>query len=245
MSKHAQLLETVPDAELRGMWLMWHCLATYIGNEFAAALEYAERSIALGEEAGSAKVVAYANAQKAWTLLLMGRCTEGAIAGDKALSLVGQLTDERDVTYVSFKAGSGAAIDYSLAGDLFKARARARDLMDFAQASESRRALAMAHYAIGVTELPSGDEDRVINEYTKAYEVVPDTSNRLVIGTNLSFALAGAGRTAEARAVIGGQSCFDAQLLVEEPAQFFHGIKAQRSREFLPRRCFECQYVLH
>ena len=52
-------------------------------------------------------------------------------------------------------------------------------------------------------------------------------------------------RTAEARAVIGGQSCFDAQLLVEEPAQFIHGVEAQWRREFLPRRCFESRYVLH
>lgn len=52
-------------------------------------------------------------------------------------------------------------------------------------------------------------------------------------------------RTAEARAIIGGGPCFDAQLLVEEPVQFIHGVKAERRREFLPRRCFECRYVLH
>jgi class 3 adenylate cyclase/tetratricopeptide (TPR) repeat protein len=202
MNDHAGLLETVDDAELRGMWLMWHCLASYLGNRLQAALEYVERSIALGEEAGSAKVLAYANAQKAWTLQLLGRCTDGALAAEEALNLVGQLTDERDVTYISFKAGSAAAVNHMLAGDLIKARARARDLIDFAQASASRRAIGMAHWAIGVTEMVSGDEDRIINEYKKGYEVIPDTVNRAAIGGNLVFALALAGRLEEARAII-------------------------------------------
>ena len=52
-------------------------------------------------------------------------------------------------------------------------------------------------------------------------------------------------RTAEARAVIRGRPCFHAQLLVEEPAQFIHGVKAQWRSEFLPRRCFECRHVFH
>ena len=52
-------------------------------------------------------------------------------------------------------------------------------------------------------------------------------------------------RTAEARAIIRGRPCFHAQLLVEEPAQFIHGVEAQWRRKFLPRRCFECRYVFH
>ena len=52
-------------------------------------------------------------------------------------------------------------------------------------------------------------------------------------------------RTAEARAVIGCRPCFHAQLLVEEPAQFIHGVKAQWRREFLARRCLERWYVFH
>ena len=52
-------------------------------------------------------------------------------------------------------------------------------------------------------------------------------------------------RAPKARAVLGGRPCFHAQLLVEEPAQFIHGVKAQWRRELLPRRCFECRYVFH
>lgn len=212
MQEHAGLLDTVADPELRGMWLMWHCLVSYSKNKLGPALEYADRAIAIGEEVGSAKVVAYANAQKAYTLLLIGRCGDGAAAADRALGLVGQLTDERDVTYVNFKAGGAAAMDYLLAGDLIKARARARDLMDFAQASESRRALGFAHFALGVIGIASGDEDRIINEYKKAYEVIPDTQNRILIGTNLAFAFSVAGRLEEARAIIGPDMKLAAEL---------------------------------
>ena len=51
-------------------------------------------------------------------------------------------------------------------------------------------------------------------------------------------------RTPEASAVLRSRPCFHAQLLVEEPAQFVHGIQAQWRREFLACRCLECGYVL-
>jgi tetratricopeptide (TPR) repeat protein len=201
MAGHAGLLETVEDPELRGMWLMWHCLASYIGVELSAALDYANRAIAVGEEGGSDKVIGYANTQKAWTLLLLGRCREGAEAADAGLECVERLRDERDATYVTFKAGCAAAINYLLAGDLIKARARSNDLMEFAQASESRRALGLAHYAAGIVEIASGDQDRILAEYQKGYEVLPDTSTTLVVGQHLALALAFLGRFDEARAI--------------------------------------------
>lgn len=201
MEGHAELLDTVDDPELRGMWLMWHCLASYVGARPSDALEYADRAIAIGEEAGSDKVVGYAKAQKAWALLILGRCGEGAGEADAALERAGRLQDERDATYVTFKAGSASAINYLLAGDLIKARARSNDLMEFAQASESRRALGLAHFAAGVVEIASGDQDRILEHYQKGYDVLPDTSTTLVVGQNLAFALWFTGRFDEARAI--------------------------------------------
>src|SRR6185295_16221129 len=93
MADHAYLLDDVDDPELRGMWLVWHCFVGYSTLNFDASVDYADRAIALGEECGSPRVVAYAHTQKSWALLSIGRSSEGVVAAEYALSLLPQLTD--------------------------------------------------------------------------------------------------------------------------------------------------------
>jgi hypothetical protein len=58
--EHADLLERVPDPELRGMWLAWHCFVGYCLKNFAESVAFGDRAIAIGEESGSTRVLAYA-----------------------------------------------------------------------------------------------------------------------------------------------------------------------------------------
>ena len=202
MKDHAELLESVPDPELRGMWLVWHCFVGYCMLNLAEAVAYADRAIAIGEECGSARVVAYAQTQKAWAHWFAGHSIEGVAAFERALELVPQLSDERDARYIRFKATCGASVGRLFAGDLIKARALAKDLMDFAGVSGSRRALSMAHYAIGFIHQATGDVDRALTELTLAREAAPDPVYRALAEANLGGALTAVENLEAAKALI-------------------------------------------
>lgn len=174
MKEHADLLDKVPDPELRGMWLVWHCFVAYMKMEYVAAVEFADRAIVIGEASGSARVLAYAHTQRAWALLNFGDSAECMAAAERALGLLGELSDERDSRYVRFKALCAASMSHYLVGDLIKARALAKELLDFANTSASRRALALAHMAMGGIQRLIGDNDRAGAEVALARDGAPD-----------------------------------------------------------------------
>lgn len=208
MKEHADLLERVPDPELRGMWLMWHCFVAYTTLNFEDAVAFADRAIAIGEESSSARVVAYALTQKVWALLQIGRNTEGVAASERALSLLGRLSDERDSRYIRLKAGCGASITQLLVGDLIKSRALAKELLDFAGSSGSRRALSLAHYALGVIHGSTGDRGRAGAEFALARDAAPDPVYKALAEVNLSAHLANSGQYEAARDMIGPSLSF-------------------------------------
>jgi len=147
-------------------------------------------------------VLAYAHTQKAWALLFIGANVDGVAASERALGLVDQLSDERDSRYIRLKAGCHAAIGRQLVGDLIKSRALAKDLMDFASASGSRRALSVAHYAIGVMHASTGDRDRAGAELTLARDAAPDPVYTMLAEINLGAYLVSAGDYEAAKGVI-------------------------------------------
>jgi tetratricopeptide (TPR) repeat protein len=202
MREHADLLERVPDPELRGMWLTWHCFVGYCMLNLPESIAFSDRAIEIGEETKSCRVLAYAYTQRAWALNYMGRNSEFVTFAEKALALVDQLADERDARYIRLKAGCGAAIGRLGIGDLIKSRAAAKDLMDFASVSDSARALSVAHAAIGVIHAFTGDLDRGVAEMARARDIAPDPIYRGVAEQNLSGFLVGSGELEAARGVI-------------------------------------------
>jgi predicted ATPase/class 3 adenylate cyclase len=202
MKAHAELLDRVSDPELRGMWLMWHCFASYTTLRFDEAVVFADRAIAIGEEFDSPRVLAYALTQKTWALLQVGRNGEGVAAASRALELVGRLSDERDSRYVRLKASCGASITQLLVGDLIKSRVLAKELLDFAGVSGSRRALSLAHYALGIIYQSTGDTDRGGVELASAREAAPDPVYKALAEVNLTAYLANSGRYEEARSIV-------------------------------------------
>ena len=199
MSDHAQLLETVSDPELRGMWLTWHCFAAYSTLEFAESFAFADRALPLAEQSSSVRVEAYALTQQTWALLLFGRCADAAASGERAVSLVSRLPDERDATYVRIKAGAGASLARAGMGDLIKARVFANDVVDFAARAGSRRGLSLGHYAKGVIRNMTGDRGRAISELQIATEAAPDPIYRAVAAVFLAALLVNDGQIDAAR----------------------------------------------
>ena len=146
-------------------------------------------------------MVAYAHTQKSWALLSIGRSSEGVSAAEYALSLLPQLTDDRDNRYVRLKAGCGAARSYLQIGDLIKARARAKEVMDFARTSDSRRALSLGHNTMGAIYEFTGDVDRARAEFTLAHDTAPDPMYGAVADMALGAHLARWGFVEEARVI--------------------------------------------
>jgi class 3 adenylate cyclase/tetratricopeptide (TPR) repeat protein len=202
MKEHAELLERVPDPELLGMWLVWQCFVRYCVMDFAGSIAAADRAVAIGEEAGSARVLAYAHTQRAWALLVAGREYDSVASSEKALELIGRLTDERDTRYIRFKAGAGAALARLTFGDLMKSRATAKDLMDFANGSGSARALSVAHTVLGAIQGSIGDYARAVAELEQGRDVAPDPVYRVIAEQNLCRFLAASGQFEAARTVL-------------------------------------------
>jgi hypothetical protein len=202
MKEHAGLLESVSDAELRGMWLTWHCFVGYVRLELSESIAYSDRAIALGEECGSKRVLAYAYTQKAWALNNTGRYDEFAAFAERALALVDQLRDERDARYIRLKAGCGAAIGRLGIGDLIKSQALTRELMEFAIASGSARALCFAHLAAGVIAANTGDLPRAVAELTRGRDAAVDPFYRSTVEAWLGGFLVGREEYDTAKALI-------------------------------------------
>ena len=202
MEEHAHLLETVSDPELRGMWLVWHCFVAYCLMKLDDSVAAADRAIAIAEASGSARILAYAHTQRSWALGFPGRNDESLVSSEKAPELIGRLTDERDSRYIRFKAGTSAALSRLNIGDLIKARAMAKDVMDFAVTSGRARALSMAHVAAGVINNTTGEPERAIAELQRARDVAPDPVYRLMGEINLVGVLANSGKFQAAREIL-------------------------------------------
>lgn len=202
MKEHADLLDRVQDGELRGMWLTWHCFVAYCMLDLPESIVFADRAIALGEEARSDRVLAYAYTQRAWALNNMGRNSDFVDFAEKALALATQLPDERDARYIRLKAGCGAAIGRFALGDLIKARALARELMEFAVASGSARALTFAHWATALIAANTGDIVRGVGEAQKGRDAAVDPFYKGIAESYLAGFLAGSGAYDAARAMI-------------------------------------------
>jgi class 3 adenylate cyclase/tetratricopeptide (TPR) repeat protein len=202
IKEHSDLADRVDDPELRGMWLMWRCFVAYCLVDLSESVALADRAIEIGEECGSARVLAYAYTQRAWALGIAGRAHEGLASSEKALGLMDQLKDERDARYIRLKAGCGSAFGRLAIGDLIKAKALTKELLDFAAASGSARALAFGHWASGFTSYFAGDLERAISECEKARDAAVDPFYKAFIEPYVGLFLATAGRNADARAVI-------------------------------------------
>jgi len=201
MKEHARLLDRVPDPELCGMWLTWHCFVGYSTLKLPESDAFADRAIALGEEANSARVLAYAYTQKAWASWNAGKAREMVAFAEKALAIVDQLTDERDATYIRLKAICGASVGRLATGDLIKAQALARQLMDFAISSGSTRALSFAHLAAGFIAFQTGDYARAISEGEHSRGAASDPFYKSVAESFLSGWLVAAGEMDEAKKI--------------------------------------------
>ncbi len=220
--EHAHLLDRAEDAELRGMWLTWHCFVNYTMLKLPESAAFGDRAIKIGEETKSVRVLAYAYVQRAFTANNQGRSNDCMVYAEKALALVDQLTDERDGRYIRFKAGLGVAGGRWAIGDVLKSRALARELMEFAEESGSARALCFAHLAAAVIAFSTGDNERAVIETQRSRDAALDPFYKALADIFYGAALLGAGDIDRARGVV------EAALEFNQTHEFVGGILGQQ-----------------
>ena len=201
MKEHAALLDRVADAELRGMWLTWHCFVAYTMEVLPESFAFADRAIAIGEQVSSVRVLAYAYTQKAWACWNAGKGREMTVLAEKALILVDQLADDRDATYIKLKAMCGASLARLSTGDLIKSKALAKELMDFAITSGSTRALSFAHISAAFIAFNTGDTERAIAEGKRGRDATNDPFYKAIAESFLGGFLVAADEVEEAKRI--------------------------------------------
>jgi predicted ATPase/class 3 adenylate cyclase len=222
---HATLLDRVDHAELCGMWLTWHCFTAYTMLNLSESVAFGDRAIKIGEGARSNRVLAYAYVQRAWAANNQGRMNDCMVYSEKALALADQLTDERDARYIRFKAGLGAASGHWAIGDLIKARALARELMEFATESGSARALSFAHMAAAQIASGTGDSERALAEAYRARDATVDPFYKAIAEIFLPGYLFAVGNIEAAKAVV------EPALKFNEEHGFIGGLLGQRMNQ--------------
>jgi tetratricopeptide (TPR) repeat protein len=116
----------------------------------------------------------------------------------------------------------GAAGAYWAIGDLLKARALARELMEFAEESGSARALSFAHLAAAQQASSTGDNERAVIEGQRARDAAVDPFYKALAEIWLAANLIVAGNIEGAKAVV------EPALKFNEEHGFIAGVLAQR-----------------
>lgn len=226
MKEHAGLLDRAADQEMCGMWLTWHSFVAYSQLRLPESIAFADRAIAIGEKIGSPRVLAYGYTQRAWGCWNHGRSREMYQNAEHALTLVRDLQDERDATYIKLKALCGAALGRLATGDLIKARAHSEELMDFAVASGSARALSFAHVSAAFIAGNTGDLARAVAEGQKAREATVDPFYKAIAQSFLCSWLINANQFEEGKAELAELERYSER---EEMTGFLIGAQTTRA----------------
>jgi hypothetical protein len=140
---------------------------------------------------------------------------------EKALALIDSLPDERDARYIRFKGGLGAVTGHWGIGDLLKARALGRQLME----SGSARALSFAHLAQAQMAAATGDSERAVAEAEQARDATIDPFYKAIVEVFLPGYLFGAGSIEAAKLVV------EPALKFDEEHGFIGGLLGQRMNQ--------------
>ncbi|MBI4518713.1 MAG: AAA family ATPase [Deltaproteobacteria bacterium] len=186
LEANLKVAEGVGDPELLGLYLGWTGHMLYWHEEYPASIEHLDRAAQLGEKAGSAHVLAYAETWRAWTLALLARPSEAIAAGERAMILGQQFPDE---PYVVFKPLGAIVMAAAMTGDLKRARLAAEDLLAIAARTGNSRAAVLGHASLAICHSAAFEHERAIESGKAALEASLDPAYRHLSAVYLASAL--------------------------------------------------------
>jgi class 3 adenylate cyclase/tetratricopeptide (TPR) repeat protein len=199
LEAHLELAERVGDPELLAMYLGWTGHMLFWHLELEASMAALDRAARLAEEAGSKRVLAYAETWRAWTLSMLGRTGDAIRAGERGVELGRQFADE---PYLHFKPLAGIAQATVFSGDLERTRLAGEELLEIAARTGNSRGAVLGHYVLSLRHSNALEPERGIESARAALAAATDPAYRNFSTVALVVALGLASRPEEvARAV--------------------------------------------
>ena len=200
LQKHHDAVDRVGDLERLGMWTGWigHC--QYMANgEYREALRSLDRAVELGREASSARVIAYAQAWRAWCLWFLGRFAEAERDGNEAGALSQQLPDE---PYPWIKSQGAAGVTLAMRGQFDRAKALGEELIGFGRETGNTRSVAMGNAVLGHVAEKVRDAEGMRRAYEAVVDAGVDPIYLTAVEPGMFSSLAIRGQFVEARAFL-------------------------------------------
>ncbi|MCH7479171.1 MAG: hypothetical protein IIA14_13860, partial [SAR324 cluster bacterium] len=177
LRKHEPLAETLQDKALRGMFHGWQGVSLQFTQHMQDAHRELQQALALGEEAGSQRVIAYACTWLAMTCAGLNRYSEGIAHGERAHEIA--LTMPED-DYLHFKSLAMVAYNYWLMGEATKTREVGRRLQEYGENHGNPRSLLFGHWMVANGHSNAGDFPAALASSQKAIQVSKDPLYLLV-----------------------------------------------------------------
>jgi predicted ATPase len=199
LEAHLDVAEGLGDPELLGMYLGWTGHMLFWHEEYAASIETLDRAVRLAEEAGSKRVLGYAETWRAWTLCMAGRPLEAIEAGERAMELGREFPEE---PYLVGKPLAGVAQAALFSGDIERTRLAGEELLRIAERTGNSRAAVLGHYLLSLRHTWALEPERGIEAAQAAVDASLDPAYRHFSTVALVAALSFAGRPEEVARVI-------------------------------------------
>ena len=196
LEQHLPEAERCGDPAMLTLYLGWLGNARIFHGDAPGSLQALDRAMELGRAVQARRELSYVVAWRVWTLAEVGRFADAIQAAEE----FDQTEDERRVDpYPFFKNQGGLAWALATVGDLRRVRLIAEELIHLGRASGGARAESMGHFCMVLYWFFACDFERAVIAAQAAADTAKDPVFWATGAGYLAFALAGVGRTEEAR----------------------------------------------
>jgi class 3 adenylate cyclase/tetratricopeptide (TPR) repeat protein len=171
LKDHEYLADTLDDKEQTGLFYGWLGWALRQRERLNESYHYLRKSLAIGEEINSCKVIGYASAWLTQTCSDLGLLEEAIVYGKRAQEMSELL--ESDQLFFQF-CMFGLGLTYYFRGEKKKADEIGEILLNYGKDKSDIRSTAMGHNILGLSNLTAGEFSSATGCFDKAIQVSLD-----------------------------------------------------------------------
>jgi class 3 adenylate cyclase/tetratricopeptide (TPR) repeat protein len=168
---HEQMACSIDDKERLGMFYTWLGLALWGGGSYRDSYQILIKSLDLGEQVQSSKVIGYSCAWLSRACVDLGLLEDAVAFGSRAQEISLALKSDRELfRYSAF----GLGYAYFFIGKSDKTDELGKLLLDYGQKQADIRMTAMGHVIIGMGRSAAGDLLAAIESFKRAVQISID-----------------------------------------------------------------------
>ncbi len=180
LERHEQLVEAYGDPEQAGLWEAWTGVAAYIIDGVEASRPHLDRAIALGEQEGSARVLAYAHCWRPWMMWRAGHNEEAIEARRRVAEVEDELEND---PYPRLQSLGGVGLAHAQSGNFAEARAIGEQLISEGHRNGNPRATGLGHITLAHLSILTADMSAAMDHCDMAAETAQDPWYELLSAT--------------------------------------------------------------